>query len=274
MSLLLLKESLIQVSDDLLEVGNSSLSYRSGGSLSEDSYNFYEKCITFGKEVQDAEELIDTRDYAIVIISNLTASIDSTNPDNVIFQGISMPFWHARLLALQSYCSTTWAIYDSLSKVAGKLICVDSVAKNEARPPKLPEDFLFGKNSVGARAHEHLKESYGWPIGFSYAIRNWLLHDGNSQDGTELFDSRDASIEPYKISDKAWDKLEEKCRTRYKVSECQTRLPDPWPWHRGGADRLLKTLQTEVDEAIGFLISWAVESVKSQARLLFFRDRA
>jgi len=176
-------------------------------------------------------------------------------------------------LVLQSYIATTWAIYDSVSKVAGRLVCVDSVAKNEGKSPKLPEDFLRDKDKVGARMHGHLKESYGWPIGFSYAIRNWLLHDGNASDGVELFSTRQVSPNPYQISDEAWEKLEEeKCRNQYKTNDTQTRRNESWPWHQDELEKLLEILQEEVDDAVGILILWAAESIKSQATLLLIRD--
>lgn len=268
-----LNERLAQVYDDLYEVGNASRTSRGGGTLSASSYDFYEECIGFGNEVQDAKELIAVRDHAFGVINNLTSFTDTDNPDNIIFQGLSVPFWHARLFALQTYCSMTWAIYDSLSKVAGKLICVDSQATQRKKPFKLQEDFLGQQeNCLGSRMHTHLKKSYGWPIGFSYSIRNWLIHDGNYKDGVELFESRSITATPYRISDEAWEKLEKQCQKEYKVQETQTRYSDPWPWHRDNLHRLFKTLHKEADEAIGIVICWAAKSVKSQAKLLL-RDR-
>jgi hypothetical protein len=271
--LISLDEKLVQVCNDLSEVGDASRASRTEGTLSDSSYDFYEECIGFEREVQDAKELIAVRDHALGVINTLTNFTDRTNPENIIFHGLSIPFWHARLLAIQSYCSTAWAVYDSLSKIAGKLICVDSKAKQRKKPFKLQEDFLdTAEGYLSSRMHTHLKESYGWPIGFSYAIRNWLLHDANSKDGVNLFESRNITITPYRISDEAWVKLEKQCRKDYHVQETQTRYPDPWPWHREELNELLKILHAEVDEAIGILICWAAESVKSQAKLLVSRD--
>jgi len=277
MNLPLLSGRLTKAYHHLNEIAKSARQHQSGGTLNKSSYEFYEECGKWAKEVQDAKELIDVRQSALTMVKNLPNSLDSRNPQNVLFQGQSIPFYHARLLALQSYIATAWAIYDSVSKVAGRLVCVDSVAKNEGKSPKLPEDFLGDKDNkdkdkVGARMHKHLKDSYGWPIGFSYAIRNWLLHNGNASDGVELFSNRQVSPKPYEIADDAWIKLDTKCRDQYKTNDTQTRRNESWPWHQDELEKLLEILQEEVDDAVGILILWAAESIKSQATLLLIRD--
>jgi hypothetical protein len=216
--------------------------------------------------------LIDAREVALAAVEVLVTMRVKDTPDKVLFGGLAVTFKVARYLGLQVYASTGWALYDSLAKVAGILCCVDERSKNEAKPVKLPEDFLKEKKWVGARVRDHLKGGYGWPIGVSYAIRNWLVHDGHSQNGFPLFKYESPDLGPFEIANEAWKKIEEKC-TSYGVSSVDTRLR-PFPDVKGDVLNGLKSCNAEVDEAMSFLILWSVNGVKRQAELLFARDNA
>jgi hypothetical protein len=133
-------------------------------------------------------------------------------------------------------------------------------------PIKLPEDFLRGKNCVGARVQDHLKGGYGRPIAISYGIRNWIVHDGHSHDGVELFESDVLTGTPYRLSTDAWELIQEKVGAEYSTR--LRRFPDIQ------ADVLegLALCHAEIDEAIGFLIVWSTGSAKLQAEILLHRD--
>ena len=181
---------------------------------------------------------------------------------------MEVTFKQGRYLAFQNYLATTWALYDALAKVAGILCCNDELSKNKQKPVKLVEDFLRGKNSVGGRMHDHLKGAYGWPISISYKIRNWLVHDGHSQDGVELFKyDAPANSTEFEMSDDAWDIISKKCN----AESTQTRLR-VFPNVKNDLAEGLAICHKETDEAIGFVLLWATGVAKLQASLLFPRD--
>jgi len=188
------------------------------------------------------------------------------NPAKFMYQGVEVTFKQGRFLVLQSYLATTWALYDAVSKIAGVLCCVDELAKNRAIPIKLPEHLLKGDNCVGFHVQDHLKGGYGYPIAISYAIRNWVVHSGHSQNGFELFESDSPNGPPYRLSDRAWAQIRDKVAAEYN-----TRLR-PFPEMQEDVLQGLMTCHKEIDEAIGFILCWSTEAARLQAEILLPRD--
>ena len=244
---------------------------RSSGTLSDQSYSFFEMSSSLAAQLEHACALLPLRNVALAAAKSFPTRISANRPDRFRYNDIDVTFKQGRFLSLQSYVATTWALYDTLSKVAGVLCCTDERSKNNAKPVKLPEDLVRGKNIVGARVHDHLKGAYGYPIALSYALRNWLVHDGHCQNGTELFKSDSPSSAPYEIANDAWTKIEEKVSGEYKAEATQTRLR---PFPPIGADLLagLELCHEETDEAIGFVLVWATGAAKLQAEILLPRD--
>jgi hypothetical protein len=240
-------------------------------SLSAQSYEFFKQVRNQSVQLGEIGNLIDARDTALAALNSFPAQKSPDNPALFVYNGISVPFWQGRLLLLQSYMGASWAIYDSITKIAGLLICTDGRAKNLAKPVKLQEDFLSLPNAVGARIQDHLKGAYGWPIGLSYSIRNWILHDGNSQDGIDLFRYSTPETGAYQLSEDGWSKIVERCNNRYKVDDSLTRL-DPFPAIRDDLVAGLAHCHAEVDEGICFVLLAATGGIKLQARILLRRD--
>src|SRR6266508_3559046 len=157
-------------------------------------------------QLEDAKGLLPVREVALAVAKAYPAQVSSPHSDKFMYNGVEVTFKQGRYLVLQSYLATTWALYDALAKVAGVLCCVDERSKNTAKPVRLAEDLLRGQKFVGARVHDHLKGAYARPIAISYAVRNWLVHDGHSQNGIELFKFEGPSSAPFEVSDAAWNK--------------------------------------------------------------------
>jgi hypothetical protein len=157
-------------------------------------------------------------------------------------------------------------LYDAVTKIAGVLCCVDELAKNLVNPIKLQEHFLRGNNCVGAHVQDHIKGGYGRPIAISYAIRNWIVHDGHSQNGLDLFDSDSPTGAPYRLSARAWAKIKEKIAAEYN-----TRLR-PFPDMQDNLLQGLMACHEEIDEVIGFLLCWSTGAARLQAKILLPRD--
>ena len=258
---------------DLTWIVEAVAQVRPSGTLSEESYSFFEMSSALAGQLEDAKALMPVRGVSLDVAKSFPKQVSTANPQRFLFNGVEVTFKQGRYLVLQSYLTTAWAIYDALAKVAGILCCVDERSKNNTKPVKLPEDFLRGQKFVGARVHDHLKGAYGFPIALSYAIRNWLVHDGHSHNGIELFKSDGPPAPPYEISAAAWAKIEEKVTNEYKAEPAHTRLR---PFPNVCADLLfaLESCHEEADEAIGFVLSWAVGAARLQANILLPRDAA
>lgn len=273
MSTLKLQTALDQACNDLSWVQTAVAGVRLAGTLSEQSYAFFESSFRLAAELEHAKNMLPVRGIALQAAKAFPTQVSPRSPDKFLFNGADVTFKQGRYLLLQNYLATTWAIYDVLAKVAGVLCCTDGLSKNPSKPVKLYEDFLQGKQKesggpVGARLQDHLRGAYGWPISISYKVRNWLVHDGYTHDGVELFahDSPVAAAE-FAMSDSAWDALLSLANTDPE----QSRLAIP-PDVKRNLIEGLATCHAEADEAMSFILTWATGSLKLQAAILFPRD--
>jgi len=257
-----------RASDDLRWISGAIASIGSAGTLSNESFDFFRMSSQLLPQLENAKSLLPVRDAALQALLAFPTQVSRTSPDLFLYNGIDVTFKIGRYLLFQNYAVTTWALYDTVSKVSGLLCGNDDLSKNFVKPAKLYEDFLQGKTSVGARVRDHLKGGYGWPIALSYKIRNWLTHDGHSHDGSEMFkyDSPLTGSE-FEMLDSAWDIVVRSC----KGDPAQTRLT-PFPDVKANLAIGLQTCNTEVDEAAGFLLTWSTGIARLQAALLFPRD--
>jgi hypothetical protein len=255
---------------DLDAVTEALAAVRAKGTLSADSYVFFDRLRSYSTQLAEVQSLIDARDAAFAALNSFPGQLNPENPARFLYNGVSVPFWQGRMLLLQSYMATCWAIYDSISKITGVLICTDKNAKNP-KPTKLQEDFFSSQNALGAHVQDHLKGAYGWPIGISYAVRKWMLHDGNSHDGVELFRYSTHEAAPFQLSDDAWNRIVERCNNKYKMEDTYTRL-NPFPDVRDNLATGLAACNAEVDEALCYVLLAATGGIKLQAQILFRRD--
>jgi hypothetical protein len=266
-----LRSEISAACSDLEAVTTALSKIRHKGTLSQESYQFFELLPTFSAQTADIRGLLDARDSALSALASFPDQINPDDRSTFLLSGVAIPFRHGRLLLVQSYMASTWVVYDTLTKIGGTLFCTDERAKNTAKPVKLQEDFIGGRNTVGARVQDHLKGAYGWPIGVSYAIRNWVLHDGHAHEGIELFRYNSHDVAPFEISGAAWDKIVERCTQKYKVEETHTRL-QPFPDVRANIVDGLRSCHQEIDEAVSFALRTATGGIRLQAQLLFERD--
>ncbi len=263
-----LDTALKQASEDLRWVGDAIARVGPAGTLSKESNEFFQMGHQLAVQLEHAKALLPVRETALRALLAFPKQVSKTSPDLFIYNGIDVAFKLGRYLLFQSYAVTTWALYDTLSKVSGFLCTNDEVSKNTVKPVKLYENFLQGKNTVGARVYDHLKGGYGWPISVSYKIRNWLAHDGHCHEGSEMFryDSPYAATE-FEMLESAWEIVIKGC----KGYPSQTRLT-PFPEVKTNLAAGLQTCHAEIDEALAFLLTWSTGSVKLQATILFPRD--
>jgi rhodanese-related sulfurtransferase len=238
---------------------------------------FFQLFAGWALELREAAKLLDVRDSALRQISLLSDSARHCPREsaNSLWNGESIPYWHARLMAFQSYMACSWAAYDTLAKVSGRLCLNESQAKNLSAPMNLAHLLQKPKEptkaeGIGFWYASQLKQTYGWPISFSYASRNWIMHEGQFQNGNLFFEGSDRLATLHRLTEGALKEIKDRC-VSYEVSDTDTLSgalsADPRP------DFLAYLLMCnqEVDECAGILASWACAAAKHQAQLLLVR---
>lgn len=219
--------------------------------------------------------------------------------------GIRMDFANARHLTLVSYVSVAWSIYDRLANVCGRLAATDEVRQHYKQNPKLVEDLLakskdrpsesaeagsdykqnkngryeYGNQLFAFSMQHHLRSAYDWPTRVSYAIRNWLVHEGQSIGSVRLFHS-DNIEDGLRLHGDAVSYIEKICNiSRDGNSDpercCLRDRDNPW---RDGQDKDLHTIlrcyNGEVDHMLAGLLKWSTDSFVGQFTAFSERDRA
>jgi len=272
-------------------------------------YERWEAMTALHSELTGTVPLFGVRDKAWDIVKSLVdadridreakrvshESFDATKPvPNFTHDAIPMDFSEARHLALTSYVTVTWSIYDRLSNVCGRLAATESVFGNPKRNPKLCGDLLArrkengtnnqGKNGYGKQLfafsmQHHLVSAYAWPANVAYKLRNWLVHEGYEEKSIPLFSS-DRIEDGLRLHPDVVSHLEEVCAWsddgEGNPRECCIK-GDEGPWRRGQEVDLLSILETyhsEIDTMFVSLVQWTVESLVGQIAAFAVRDKA
>lgn len=196
-----------------------------------------------------------------------------TSPNIVMYSSVPMEYSVARHLALASYASVAWSIYDRLANVCGRVAGVSEVADNPRQNPKACEDFLGKKDMLGFASHMHMREAYAWPLKVSYKLRNWLIHEGYEEGGTPLFRSDRVSDRFFLHSD-AIKQLQNNCG--FSDDDGKIGLScvgkDKECWGRGDLLEILELYHSELDTMFASLLKWSIVSFTSQIHIFTERD--
>ena len=201
-------------------------------------------------------------------------NIVDASQNRVRLGSLEMEFAVARHLALTSYVAVTWAIYDRLSNVCGRLAAVAKIAQNPRQNPKACEDFLGDKDLLGFNTHQHLKDAYGWPLKISYKLRNWILHEGYSEGDIMLF-SGDSIADGFLLHPRSIDHLQKCCNYSQdagKIDSSCVKDSDE-SWMRRDVLEILSQYNSEVDAMFSSLVKWSVASFTGQIAAFAARDR-
>ena len=196
----------------------------------------------------------------------------------VLFCDQEMQFAVARHLALSSYITLNWTIYDRLSNVCGRLIGHENIGSNPlpTSNPKLVEHFLRESKD---RLKQHgfslariLSPAYGWPAALSYEIRNWIVHEGLDAEGVALF-SGDNISDSFELSSQAMTRIEEKCKAD-GITHAQSCLSQEsnHPWYDKSILTVLSKCHLEVDAMFVNFVRWSVDSLICQYTTFAGRD--
>jgi hypothetical protein len=162
-------------------------------------------------------------------------------------------FQTVRLLGVQGYLAAQWALADRLVWMSGQVLCIRNALQDPRNAPQLVSHFVGGKgpeSKTAAIAFYSLRQSFGWPIAISYALRNHFLHDGA---GGDFFDGPTAAS-AFKISAPGWTHIENRVK-EHNVTAAHSRLGSAWTPSAGDDLRkILDTCAPEIDEALGVLV--------------------
>lgn len=247
--------------------------------------------------------LLEIRDEAYKSMVSLTKGKEQLNLesrperdknilDPVRYGSIVVSFATARYLSLSSYMSTTWALYDQLTVVAGKLIGPKNFAnmRTKKRCPKLPSAFFDMKEKLPDSAEEDTKEGktenlprgfsldcvigekWKWPVFLSYRIRNLVLHDGVGKTNDSFFQSENR-ISGFCLSEPIQKNLvREFCfATGRQPDVSQEEINQKFP--TSDLRVILKQNNEEIDALLERLLLWGTDAFKSQIQLFSEPDK-
>jgi len=240
-------------------------------------YEYWIKKASLHQTLAATTGLFPARDTAWKAVQAVTSSANIKDPSrNLVTHGaLDMDFSIARLLALTSYVTITWSIYDRMTNICGRLTGVAELADNPKQNPKLCEHVLGKKNALGFGAHLHIQQAYAWPIRVAYKVRNWLVHEGYEEGGIPLFKG-DRIADGFRLHDDAAAYLEKKFdynEDHGKVETCCLRASEEcWP-SRELLD-ILEKYHAEIDMMFVGLVKWSVDSFDGQVRAFTERDEA
>jgi hypothetical protein len=230
--------------------------------------------------IEEIIKLIDTRESSMKIMLDLHKAAIPIPVDHVKLCGNDIHFKDARLLLVQGYINTVWAIADNITDIAGRIACSYTYLNNKPLPAKLVSTFLAIDSKNSSIPHcvtlltTSLREGFGWPILLSYEIRNIFTHDGGINGNRSFFDGDTISSE-FRINMSAWDAMIEAVKKRpMRLNESMTKAPEVWPWPKGQDDRndlrdLLIICNREMDGALGVLMGTACDVFKSHVAYLY-----
>jgi hypothetical protein len=215
----------------------------------------------FRTDIEHLLAMLETRQAAWKLLDGLEAKADAD--DLVPFGDTRAKFVHVRLIGVQAYLTTKWALADRITGMVGRLLCTPNVGLNGANPAQLVAHFVQkdrSKTTAGA-LYESLQSSFGWPVGVSYAIRNHFVHDGGQMNGSDFFEAP-ASAAGFRISADGWSHIEKTAQNRYSVDASLHRAGAAWPVSpRDDLRVVLRVCERETDDALGVLLGTACQTL-------------
>ena len=215
----------------------------------------------FRSDIDHWLAMVDARDAAWRLLDELEAKADT---DDLVPLGDSRAkFVHVRLIGVQAYLATKWALADRITGMAGRLLCTPDVGFNGANPAQLVAHFVQKdrKKTTAGALYESLRSSFGWPVGVSYAIRNHFVHDGGQMNGSDFFEAP-ASTAGFRISADGWSRIEKTAQDRYGVDASPHRAGAAWPVSpRDDLRVVLRVCERETDDALGVLLGTACRTL-------------
>jgi hypothetical protein len=216
--------------------------------------------------------IVGARDAAWDLLYGLE---DKADPDDLVpFGDGRAKFVHVRLIGVQAYVATSWALADCITGMAGRLLCTPEASRNGACPAQLISHFVQKerKKTTAGALYESLRRSFGWPVGLFYAIRNHFVHDGAQINGSDFFEAPTAAS-GFRISDEGWSRIEKTVQNRFEVDASHSRAGATWPVNPCDDLRvILRVCERETDDALGVILGSACGTLLSHVGFMLGED--
>lgn len=234
----------------------------------------FREILSFTADIEHMLGIIDARSAARQLLTGLETQADPAD-DTVPFGATRAKYQHVRLIGVQAYLSTSWALADRLSSMAASVLCTPSGGGSEgARSNPLVSLFLNvdRKKHTASALFESIRQTFGWPIAVSYALRNHFIHDGAQTSGTDFFHGP-TSTANFIISDGGWIAVQDKA-LNYGAEQNHHRL-GPAGWIAGPRTDLRAVLdmcEREMDDALGVLVGSATMMLRTHVGFVLGQD--
>lgn len=255
-----LEERLRVAERELAKIQTVLVAYNGRGRVSAEVGNQFEELAAFRNDVDAWCGMIAARCAARNLLTDLEKQVDG---DDTVLLGTSRAkYEHVRLVGVQAYLSTNWALADRLVGMAGRIVCTATSGLNTAQPAQLVTSFVNAdrKKAPAASFYQSIRDTFGWPIALSYALRNHFVHDGGQLAGVNFFAGA-ASRARFEVSEAGWQRIEDKA-TSYGVTSNHQRAGATWPSApRDDLRAVLDACERETDDALGVLVGSACHAL-------------
>jgi hypothetical protein len=225
----------------------------------------------FASDIDHLLGMLCGRAAARTLLTGLEAEADAD--DLVQYGSARVPYQHVRLLGVQAYLATKWALADRLTGMTGRVLCTPAAGFDVSRPARLVAHFVQKerKGTTSGTLYESIRQTFGWPIGVSYALRNHFIHDGAQASGFDLFDGPTAAA-GFIMSEAGWNRIEEKAKD-YGVDVTHHRVGANWPkTPRDDLRNVLDVCERELDDALGVLVGSACRALVAHVGCMLGED--
>ncbi|WP_141620722.1 hypothetical protein [Myxococcus sp. AB036A] len=245
---------------------------RHAGKLAPDVEQQFKAFAAFASDIEHWIGMLAARSAARTLLAGLEGYADAN--DNVPLGSVRAKYQHVRLLGVQAYLATKWALADRLVGMAGHVLCARNQLQDPKNLPQLVSHFISTRgpeSKTAAVAFYSLRHSFGWPIAVSYALRNHFVHDGGQLAGLDFFDGPTAGA-GFKISTDGWARIEERAKS-YGVNPSHYRVGAAWKPSAGDDLRaVLDVCEREMDDALGVLVGSACHSLMAHVGFVLGED--
>lgn len=208
-------------------------------------------------------ELVETRQHAKRQLAALEGTVI---PGDLVPWGVSkdsIPFAHARLLAMNAYIATSWSLIDGITGFVGRIFCAPSQGFNASEGVKLKTftDRETMRKSTAGILFNFVPEFYGWAASLSFFLRNIFIHEGGRLKGKDVFKGKSAAS-LFEVSDELWDEIESGIRAANPDIDKEPKSPT-WITIAKPVNDIrivLDACERETDEALGVLLGAACHS--------------
>lgn len=244
---------------------------RHAGKLAPEVERQFKSIAGFAADVEHWLGMLAARSAARSLLTGLEGHVDGN--DDVPFGAARAKYQHVRLIGVQAYLATNWALADRLVGMAGNVLCVRNSLQDPKNLPQLVSHFVSkgSESKTAAVAFLSLRHSFGWPIAISYALRNHFVHDGGQLSGADFFEGPTA-VSGFKTSTDGWARIEERARS-YGVEPTHHRAGAAWKPSPGDDLRtILGVCERATDDALGVLVGSACHSILAHVGFVLGED--